>query len=157
MGSQVEAGLSQEELGYETGLHRNYIGGVERGELNASFASIIKLAAGFGISPSELLALGEKLQRSRARLTIVGQEGLCWSQFRLSQGRLWSWQGSPSGRLGIRRGGQERWLPGHFDGMCASVSRTRALRLLEKRSAVSSWPPTSTSLDVTSFLQPVVS
>lgn len=59
--------LSQEELGYKTGLHRNYIGGVERGELNASLASIIKLAGGLGVQPSELVALGEKILRSRAR------------------------------------------------------------------------------------------
>lgn len=62
-----DAGLSQEGLGYETGLHRNYIGGLERGELNATLATIIKLARGFGIPPSELLALGEKMQRSRSR------------------------------------------------------------------------------------------
>jgi transcriptional regulator with XRE-family HTH domain len=59
--------LSQEQLGYKTGLHRNYIGGVERGELNASLASIIKLASGLGVAPSELVALGEKISRSRTR------------------------------------------------------------------------------------------
>jgi transcriptional regulator with XRE-family HTH domain len=59
--------LSQEQLGYKTGLHRNYIGGVERGELNASLTSIIKLAHGLGVDASELLALSEKILRSRAR------------------------------------------------------------------------------------------
>jgi transcriptional regulator with XRE-family HTH domain len=56
-----ERGLSQEQLGYKAGLHRNYIGGVERGELNASLASIWKLARGLEMWPSELLALSEQL------------------------------------------------------------------------------------------------
>jgi transcriptional regulator with XRE-family HTH domain len=59
--------LSQEELGYESDLHRNYVGGVERGELNASLASIIKLAKGLGVAPSELLARAEKNRQGRSR------------------------------------------------------------------------------------------
>lgn len=58
-----ERELSQEELGYKTGLHRNYIGGVERGELNPTLTSIFKLARGLGMQPSELLALCERLLR----------------------------------------------------------------------------------------------
>jgi transcriptional regulator with XRE-family HTH domain len=58
---RTQLGLSQEQLGYETGLHRNYIGGVERGELNASLASVYKLAAGLGVRPSELLKLAERI------------------------------------------------------------------------------------------------
>lgn len=61
--------LSQEALGHKTGLHRNYVGGVERGELNPSLTSIDRLARGLGCEPSELLALAEQLQPRRGRRT----------------------------------------------------------------------------------------
>ena len=53
--------LSQERLGQLSQLHRNYIGGIERGELNPTLRSIQKLAAAFELKPSQLLAAGERL------------------------------------------------------------------------------------------------
>ena len=38
------AGISQEELGHRCGLHRTYIGHVERGEVNPTLASIVRIA-----------------------------------------------------------------------------------------------------------------
>jgi transcriptional regulator with XRE-family HTH domain len=38
-----EAGFSQEELGRRAGLHRTYVGMVERGERNATFSSLDRL------------------------------------------------------------------------------------------------------------------
>ncbi len=59
-----ERGLSQERLGQTRGLHRTYVGGVERGELNPSLASILKLATALEVEASELLALSERLDRA---------------------------------------------------------------------------------------------
>lgn len=60
---RTDEGFSQEELGRMSGLHRNYIGGVERGELNPSYASLKALAKATGVQVSELVALAEALER----------------------------------------------------------------------------------------------
>jgi transcriptional regulator with XRE-family HTH domain len=52
-------GLSQEELAFRCGLHRTYIGSVERGERNISLENIVKIAETCGISTSTLLRNAE--------------------------------------------------------------------------------------------------
>jgi transcriptional regulator with XRE-family HTH domain len=42
--ARIERGLTQEALSLETGVHRNYIGGIEREERNPSVAAIVSLA-----------------------------------------------------------------------------------------------------------------
>lgn len=49
-----EAGLSQEELGFRAGLHRTYIGSIERAEQNVSVDNVHKLAKAFKISVDQL-------------------------------------------------------------------------------------------------------
>lgn len=50
-----ELGLSQEALAERAGLHRTYVGGVERGERNLTLTSIVRLARALDITPGELI------------------------------------------------------------------------------------------------------
>jgi len=49
-----ERGYSQEELAERAGLHRNYVGGVERGERNVALENIVKLAGALSIRTKDL-------------------------------------------------------------------------------------------------------
>ena len=50
-----QAGLSQEELGFEAGLHRTDVSGVERGVRNPTIVVLAKLAEPLNIEPWRLL------------------------------------------------------------------------------------------------------
>lgn len=55
-----ERGLTQEALSLETGVHRNYIGGIERGERSPSVAAIIKLADALCVPVADLFRRAEQ-------------------------------------------------------------------------------------------------
>jgi transcriptional regulator with XRE-family HTH domain len=50
-----QRGVSQEQLADALGVHRTYMGGVERGERNLTLRSLEKLAERMGVDPVSLL------------------------------------------------------------------------------------------------------
>ncbi|MGK7887037.1 MAG: helix-turn-helix domain-containing protein [Crocosphaera sp.] len=52
---RTSLGLSQEQLAEKAGLHRTYVGAVERGERNVSLDNIIAISRALGVSASTLL------------------------------------------------------------------------------------------------------
>jgi len=50
-----QKGWSQEELANKAGLHRTYIGSIERSERNVSLINIEKIAKAFGITIENLI------------------------------------------------------------------------------------------------------
>lgn len=48
-------GLSQERLGFEAGVHRTFVGAVERGEVNISLINILRLAGALGVKAGQLV------------------------------------------------------------------------------------------------------
>ena len=53
---RIALGLSQEELADRSGLHRNYIGGIERGERNVGIKAVFALARGLACDATDLFA-----------------------------------------------------------------------------------------------------
>ncbi len=52
-------GLSQEEFGEVAGMHRTYVGMVERGEKNITLANLVKVSQALDITASELIRQAE--------------------------------------------------------------------------------------------------
>ena len=52
---RMERGLSQEAFAEVLGVHRTYMGGVERGERNLTLKSLEKMAEQIGVEPLQLL------------------------------------------------------------------------------------------------------
>jgi transcriptional regulator with XRE-family HTH domain len=52
--------LSQEDLAELAGLHRTYVGSVERGERNISIDNVEKLAHALNVSAADLVGKGGK-------------------------------------------------------------------------------------------------
>jgi transcriptional regulator with XRE-family HTH domain len=50
-----EKGISQEELAFQSGLHRTYVGSVERGERNLSLENIFIFAKALSCNPKDLI------------------------------------------------------------------------------------------------------
>jgi len=65
---RTEQGFSQESFADKCGVHRTFMGTIERGESNLSFQNIAKVAATLGVSLSQLFSdLETHAQRLAAR------------------------------------------------------------------------------------------
>lgn len=51
---RTEKGWSQEKLAEKCGLHRTYLGSIERGERNVSLANLSRIARSLGVTLEEL-------------------------------------------------------------------------------------------------------
>lgn len=51
---RLARGLSQEELAFRCGLHRTYVGAIERGEKSPTLNTVVALAAGLGVDITTL-------------------------------------------------------------------------------------------------------
>lgn len=52
---RLARGLSQEAFADAVGVHRTYMGGLERGERNLTLKSVERIASRLGVEPIELL------------------------------------------------------------------------------------------------------
>jgi transcriptional regulator with XRE-family HTH domain len=53
---RLKTGLSQEEFAFKVGVHRTYLGGIERGERNPSLKNIAAIAKALDITLSDLFS-----------------------------------------------------------------------------------------------------
>ena len=60
-----DSGLSQEELAFDSGLHRTYISGVERGVRNPTVLALEKIAVALKVPAAKLLEETPRRKKSR--------------------------------------------------------------------------------------------
>lgn len=52
---RLEAGLTQEQLGFEAGIRRTFVSVLELGQQQPTLTTIFKLAPALGLAPEELI------------------------------------------------------------------------------------------------------
>ena len=67
---RTKKGYSQEAFADHCGVHRTFMGTIERGETNLSFKNLAKLSAALGITLSQLLS---GVERKANELTNASQ------------------------------------------------------------------------------------
>ncbi len=62
---RMERGFSQEELAYRAGLHRTYVGAVERGERNITLLNAQRIAEALGVSLDRCVRLNDEQRKKQ--------------------------------------------------------------------------------------------
>lgn len=57
---RTSAGYSQEKFAYAVGMHRTYVGSIERGERDVGLRNLAKIAGALGMPTSRLIARAEE-------------------------------------------------------------------------------------------------
>jgi transcriptional regulator with XRE-family HTH domain len=57
--ARIAAGWSQEELSFQCGLHRTYIGAVERGEKNLTLKNLVRIGKSMNHTGAALMLAAE--------------------------------------------------------------------------------------------------
>ena len=69
---RARRGISQEELGFRADLHRNYVGAMERGELNPTLRTLLRVSRGLDVTLLELVTLYEaRVEETRSRANRI--------------------------------------------------------------------------------------
>jgi len=53
--AREKRGLSQEELAFQAGVHRTYVGGVERAEYNVTVLTLLRFTKALGITVQDAI------------------------------------------------------------------------------------------------------
>ncbi len=78
--------ISQEELGFRAGLHRNYVGAIERGEINPTFRTLLRLTGGLDVQLSALVARYEQQRLGRPERARAPEDGAT-NSLQIDEGR----------------------------------------------------------------------
>jgi transcriptional regulator with XRE-family HTH domain len=71
---RTKLGFSQEAFADHCGVHRTFIGTIERGETNLSFQNLAKMAQGLGITVAKLVAgIEQRAAKIKAGQTPKGR------------------------------------------------------------------------------------
>lgn len=57
---RLEAGLTQEQLGFEAGIRRTFVSVLELGQQQPTLSTIFKLAPALGLTPAALIELVDR-------------------------------------------------------------------------------------------------
>ena len=97
------AGMSQEAFGDQVGLHRTYVGGVERGERNLTLQTVSRLGEVLGVGPLALL-----IDWERGKLPENPHDAAVKPVRRALRAAADGADPGPGGRTAARKAGRQR-------------------------------------------------